>query len=102
MAISKKELKAKKSRISFKISAEKAKGFNTASLVGDFNNWDATQDVMKKLKKDGSFTIQKTLENGKEYQFKYILDGKEWINEPEADKVAPTEFADSQNSVLVI
>jgi len=102
MAIQKKALKSNKYKVSFKIDADSAKDFSTASLVGDFNNWDPSKDVMRKLKKDGSFSIQKTLEAGKEYQFKYVLDGNNWSNDPDADKFVPTEYADSQNSVVVL
>jgi len=102
MAIQKKALKSNKYKVSFKIDTNTAKDFSTASLVGDFNNWDLSKDVMRKLKKDGSFSIQKTLEAGKEYQFKYVLDGNNWSNDPEADKYVATEFADSQNSVVVL
>lgn len=102
MSITKKGMKSNKCKVSFKIEAKSAKNFSSASLVGDFNNWDQSKDVMKKLKKDGSFSIQKTLEAGKEYQFKYVLDEKEWSNDPEADKFAVTEYADSQNCVVVL
>lgn len=102
MAIQKKALKSNKYKVSFKIDTREAKKFSTASLVGDFNNWDLSKDIMRKLKKDGSFSIQKTLEAGKEYQFKYVLDGKNWSNDSEADKFVPTEYSDSQNSVLVL
>ncbi|MDA3861555.1 MAG: isoamylase early set domain-containing protein [Melioribacteraceae bacterium] len=102
MSITKTILKSNKSKVIFKISAEAAKDFANASLVGDFNNWDASKDQMKKLKKDGSFSIQKTFESGKEYQFKYLLDAENWINEPEQDGVVETEFADSQNSVVML
>jgi len=102
MSLKKTELKSKKYKVSFKISAEDANQFSSASLVGDFNNWDASKDQMKKLKKDGSFSIQKTFESGKEYQFKYVLDKENWINEPEADKLVATQFADSQNCVVML
>ena len=102
MSIKKTVLKKNKCKVSFKISADVAKQFTKASLVGDFNNWDESADEMKKLKKDGSFSLQKTFESGKEYQFKYLLDGQNWLNEPENDKLVPTQFADSQNSVFVI
>ena len=102
MSIKKNELKSKKIKVTFKVESDVAKKFSTASLVGDFNNWDNSKDVMKKLKKDGSFTIQKTFAAGKEYQFKYLLGENNWENDSNADKFAATEFADSQNSVLVL
>jgi 1,4-alpha-glucan branching enzyme len=102
MAIKKTELKSGKIKVTFKIASESAEKFASASLVGDFNNWNKKTDKMKKLKKDGSFTIQKTFESGKEYQFKYLLGTKTWLNEVECDKYADTEFDDSQNSVIVL
>ena len=57
---------------------------------------------MKKLKKDGSFSIQKTFETGKEYQFKYFLDGKVWLNDSEADKQVASGYVGYENSVIVL
>lgn len=102
MSIKKTELKSGKFKVNFKIDSKSAKSFANASLVGDFNNWDVSKDQMKKLKKDGSFSIQKTFESGKEYQFKYVLDKENWMNEPESDKLVATQFADSQNCVVML
>jgi hypothetical protein len=41
------------------------------------------------------------LEKGKEYQFRYVIDGKEWINEEQADKFVPNAFQ-TENSVVVV
>ncbi|MBI9071758.1 MAG: isoamylase early set domain-containing protein [Melioribacteraceae bacterium] len=101
MAIKKQFLKTKDiCKVTFKIPMEIGKEFETASVVGDFNNWDHNVHIMKKLKKDGSFSIVITLEKGKEYQFRYLLDGEHWANDNEADKHYTTHFGDSENSVL--
>ena len=55
---------------------------------------------MKKIKKDGSFSLTVDLETGKDYQFKYLLDGNYWMNENDADRQATTHYGDSQNSIL--
>ena len=55
---------------------------------------------MKKLK-DGTFKTTIDLEAGKEYQFKYLIDGKVWENDWSADKYVPNEFT-SENSVVVV
>lgn len=102
MSIKKTELKSGKIKVTFRIPSEFAENFATASLVGDFNNWNKKVDKMKKLKKDGSFSLQKTFESGKEYQFKYLLGSNNWMNETESDKFANTEFEDSQNSVIIL
>jgi 1,4-alpha-glucan branching enzyme len=73
---------------------------NHVNLAGDFNNWDIETIPMKKAK-SGEFTTTLELEKGREYQFKYLIDGKEWINETEADKYVTNEYQ-SENSVIVV
>ena len=57
---------------------------------------------MKKLVKDGSFSIVIDLEVGKEYEFKYYLDDSIWLNEKDADSQVKTQFGDSSNSIVKI
>lgn len=101
MSIKKKPLKSKPvCKTTFKLDAETANGAKKASLVGDFNDWDAKADPMKALK-DGSFSIQIDLESGKEYQFRYLLDGKVWVNDTEADKYTPSQYGEPNCVVAV-
>ena len=69
-------------------------------IAGEFNNWNIESLPMKKLK-SGEFTISVNLNKGKEYQFKYVIDGHDWRNEIEADRHVPNEYM-SENSVVVI
>ncbi|MCF8267183.1 MAG: isoamylase early set domain-containing protein [Ignavibacteriales bacterium] len=89
-----------KCKVTFRIGKDIAKDIDSASLVGDFNNWNATANEMNKLKKDGSFSIIIELDASKEYLFRYLLNGNVWINEPEADAQIPTPYGDSENSVI--
>ena len=71
----------------------------TVHLVGDFNNWDEQATLMKK-DKEGNHTVEVSLEKGREYQFRYLVNGTEWHNDWHADKyVQNTFFGD--NSVVV-
>lgn len=102
MSIKKQYLKTKPiCKVTFKIEKEQSGGAGKVYLVGDFNNWNEISDEMKALK-DGSFTITLDLETGREYQFRYLADGKNWINEPEADKFVPSGFGDAENAVVVL
>lgn len=67
-------------------------------LVGDFNQWDETSTEMKKLK-DGRFSVTLDLDADKEYQFRYLVNGKDWHNDWEADKYVPNPFS-GDNSVV--
>jgi 1,4-alpha-glucan branching enzyme len=71
----------------------------TAHLVGDFNNWDQRALPMKKLK-DGTFKVVVELEAGQEYQYRYLVNGSEWINDDAADKYVAHPYG-GENSVVI-
>ncbi|MEM6261372.1 MAG: isoamylase early set domain-containing protein [Bacteroidota bacterium] len=102
MSIKKKFLKSKPvCKVTFKLPKDIVNGAQHVHLVGDFNNWDEQAAPMKALKAGGySATVE--LEAGREYQFRYLVEGKGWINDEEADKFAPTPFHDAENSVVVL
>lgn len=87
-------------KVTFSLSKEIVGAAKKANLVGEFNNWSLVADVLKK-QKDGSFSITKDLAVGKEYQFRYILDGERWENDCCADKYAKNEFG-SENSIVAL
>jgi len=102
MALYKSYLKTqKKCKVTFEISAEAAAGAENVWLAGDFNSWSSVDTPMKK-QKDGSFTVTLSLETGKDYQFRYLLDGKRWENDWNADKYVPAPFSNTDNSVVIV
>ena len=52
--------------------------------------------------KDGSFSATLDLPAGREYQFRYLIDGEVWISDPEADKYSFSPFGDCENSVVMV
>jgi len=88
-------------KVTFRIPEEIGRSAETAHVVGEFNNWDYFSTPMKKLKK-GAFTTSINLEKGRAYQFRYLLDNRNWQNEGDADKFVPTPFGDSENSVIAL
>jgi len=89
----------KKCTVVFSVNVNAAAGAEKVNLVGDFNSWDETSIPMKKGP-DGSFSVKKQLDTNKEFQFRYLLDGKTWINDWKADKYVRSEFANDDNSVV--
>ena len=93
----------KSCRVTFKVTAE---GLEQAELdnveeiavLGDFNEWDPSVHPMKK-RKNGSYSTTVSLEAGRPYDFRYLVDGKYWINDDEADKTAVSAVG-TQNAVL--
>jgi 1,4-alpha-glucan branching enzyme len=87
-------------KVTFKLEKESINGAKQVTLAGEFNNWDETDIPLKPLK-NGDYSVTITLEKGKEYQFKYLIDSKQWMNDSQADKYVPNAFQ-GENSVLVL
>lgn len=101
MSITKKTLKSKPvTKVTFKADKKVVNGAKNVSVVGEFNNWNPEANPMKALK-TGGFSTTIELASDSEYQFRYLVDGEQWINEPKADKEVPSQFADASNSVVV-
>ncbi len=100
MSLKKQFLKSKPvCKVTFKVAADQVEKAKKVALLGTFNDWNPTGSAMKKLK-DGSFTKTLDLETGKEYQFRYLVDGKSWINDDEPDAYTHSGVAAEQNSVV--
>lgn len=54
-------------------------------LVGDFNAWSQTSHRMRQ-ERDGAWRITLELDTGKEFRFRYLIDGSDWQNDSSADK----------------
>jgi len=70
----------------------------TVHLTGDFNDWNETSHPLKKGK-DGSFLLVINLPVGNRYQFRYLINGHEYHNDPQADDLVPNPHG-SDNSVV--
>lgn len=71
----------------------------SAFVVGEFNNWDKDVNPMEQAK-DGSWKLELKMEAGKEFQFRYLVNGNEWHNDWEADKYVMHPYG-GENSVVV-
>lgn len=99
MSLKKQFLKSKPvCKISFRLDATGASGAKKAQLLGDFNNWDKSAEPMTRLKSN-DFTTTLELETGKEYQFRYLIDGSVWKNDDQADYYVSNAFGE-ENSVV--
>jgi 1,4-alpha-glucan branching enzyme len=55
------------------------------NLVGEFNDWDTTATPMTRNRSDANWKATVELEADKRYAFRYLVDGKEWLNDWHAD-----------------
>ena len=79
-------------KVTFELPLEATVGVKKIALVGDFNNWNTTTTQLKK-NKEGLFAVTVVLEQGKEYQFRYLMDESRWENDWAADKYLPSSLA---------
>ncbi len=99
MSLKKQFLKTKPvCKVTFRIPKDLAQNAKKAFLMGEFNDWKQT-NPMRKLK-SGEFTTTIELEKANSYQFRYLLDNNNWINDPEADSFVPSSIPGNENSVV--
>ena len=55
------------------------------NVVGEFNGWDTTATPMLHNRLDARWKVTIDLRTGRRYRFRYLLDGKEWLNDWHAD-----------------
>jgi 1,4-alpha-glucan branching enzyme len=55
------------------------------NIVGEFNDWDTTATPMSRNRSDANWKASVELQVGQRYRFRYLVDGKEWLNDWHAD-----------------
>ena len=83
-------------KVKFSVKPESA---DSVAIVGLNDDWKTL--VYMSRKKDGQFTADISLPKSSQHEFKYLVDDKEWLNEPEADSQHQNPFG-TVNSVLII
>ena len=99
MSVEKNFLKSKsKCKVLFQLPVQAASGGSVVKVVGDFNDWEWKKGVSMKIK-NGKYIAELELPLDHTYQFRYLIDDREWENDWNADDYVPTEFG-VDNSVV--
>jgi 1,4-alpha-glucan branching enzyme len=102
MSLTKRCLKTRPvTKVTFRLPAAASNNARQVHIVGDFNDWDHRATPMEKLK-SGDFKVTLDLESGREYQFRYLIDGEIWENDWDADRYQPSGISTAENSVVVV
>ncbi|MCD6185801.1 MAG: isoamylase early set domain-containing protein [Deltaproteobacteria bacterium] len=88
-------------KVTLKLNKKDVDVNKTIHLVGEFNSWNTSSIAMKGLK-NGSYTATLDLEPDREYQFRYLVDESRWENDKDADKYVYSEYANCNNSVIIL
>ncbi|HUC80326.1 MAG TPA: isoamylase early set domain-containing protein [Flavisolibacter sp.] len=83
-------------KVKFIVKPEEAE---TVAIAGLNNDWQTLLEM--KRKKDGTFSCEVSLPKDSQHEFKYLVDEKEWIIEPDADEQTRNIFG-TTNSVIVL
>lgn len=87
--------KSAKVAVLLQLTNEEAQNANEVAVAGEFNNWDKEANKMTRTINGFETTIE--LKKGT-YQFKYVLNGQTWINDPTRKVV--DDGQGNQNSVI--
>ncbi len=87
-------------KVTFRFPREAAPEAKKVTIVGDFNGWDKDRILMKRIE-SGDFSVTLELESGREYRFKYLIDGERWENDWSADKYIPSPHGYDDSVVIV-
>lgn len=69
-----------------------------SAVVGDFNDWDADANPLRK-RTNGTYSTSVTVEPGGRYAFRYLFDGSQYFNAGDADTYEVGVFG-AENGVV--
>ena len=81
-------------KVTFTLPADAAR--ESVRLVGEFNGWEGTP---LERQKDGTWRTTIALPPGREYEFRYLVDNEQWINDPAAERYVNNPYGED-NSVV--
>jgi 1,4-alpha-glucan branching enzyme len=88
----------RKCRVTFELHPDG--DVQTAYVCGEFNDWNPTSHPLKR-RKDGSFATMLWVEAGRQYRFRYLLDGKHWVNDQAADAYVANPYGGDDSLIQV-
>jgi predicted flap endonuclease-1-like 5' DNA nuclease len=89
-------------KVTFTLPAEIVGEATSAVLLGEFNNWDYNNGISLKKQKDGSMKATTTLEAGRTYQYRYLLNDGRWVNDQRADNYVHISGYQVENCVIAV
>ena len=90
--------RAAKGKANVTFTVDPQVGAQTAAVCGEWNDWSADADVMRR-DPEGGFSVTVGLDAGLAYRFRYLLDGQRWENDWAADAYQPNDFGGDDSVV---
>jgi hypothetical protein len=95
-----KQIQNMSTKVTFNLPAEVVAGASSGIILGEFNNWDNTTATTLKKQKDGSMKAVLTLESGRAYEYRYLLNDGRWVNDNTADNFVHVSAFQVENCVI--
>jgi predicted flap endonuclease-1-like 5' DNA nuclease len=87
-------------KVTFSLPKEAVNGGSEVRILGDFNNWAWEKGATMKASKS-EYKAVVELSAGRQYEFRYLIDGTTWVNDWKADAYLTTPFG-VENSVVAL
>ncbi|MDN3697095.1 MULTISPECIES: isoamylase early set domain-containing protein [Vibrio] len=75
--------------VTFELAAADAQ---SVAIVADFLDWEATP--MKKVVKTKTFKFKTRLPKDSQFEFRYLVNENQWVNDGQADSYIPNEYGE--------
>ncbi|MEO6682392.1 MAG: hypothetical protein ABIN48_06160 [Ginsengibacter sp.] len=89
-------------KITFSLPPEAMEGASEVYLLGDFNNWNPENAPKMEKQKDGSFKTVAELETGKTYQYRFLRNDGQWVNDYNAQSYTNVDGLHVDNCVISV
>lgn len=89
-------------KVMFTLSAEVVGEATSGLLLGEFNNWDYNAGIELEKQKDGSMQAAASLEGGKKYEYRYLLNDGRWVNDQSAHQYVHISGLQVENCVILV
>ncbi len=89
-------------KVTFTLPANIVADATSGLLLGEFNNWDYNSGISLKKQKDGSMKATASLEGGKTYQYRFLLNDGRWVNDQNAEQYYYAEGFNVENCVITV
>lgn len=89
-------------KVMFTLPAHIAGGATSGLLLGQFNDWNLNNATKLEARGDGSLAAYITLETGRSYEYRYLLDDGRWVNDDHAEKYVPINNYSIENCVITV
>lgn len=83
-------------KVKFTLNLPDAETVEILGLNGDWNT-----PIRMNKKKGGMFESVQTLQRNTQHEFKYLVNGTDWRNDPDADGETPNDYGGT-NALLVL